>query len=205
MSPDPDQTFPPEIELALMHMPARVRPKMAAAFALDQRLGRIVAATTEPMLGQMRLAWWRDMLGAPVGERPEGDAVLDAIGNLWVGEEEALISLVNAWEVMVVADELTPESLREYAQGRGAFWNSDHGQIWALADAAIRVSDDSERATLLEMAAHPMQPSQSGEPMPRGFRVLHALAKRALRRGGRPLMEGRGASLIAMRAALFGR
>ena len=35
-----------------------------------------MARTTEPMLGQMRLAWWRDALGKPVDERPRGDAVL---------------------------------------------------------------------------------------------------------------------------------
>jgi phytoene synthase len=37
----------------------------------------------------------------------------------------------------------------------------------------------------------------------RGLAVLEALALRALRRGGRPLMEGRGAPLTAFRAAIF--
>jgi phytoene synthase len=32
------------------------------------------------MLGQMRLAWWREALGKPLADRPRGDEVLDAVG-----------------------------------------------------------------------------------------------------------------------------
>ena len=37
----------------------------------------------------------------------------------------------------------------------------------------------------------------------RGLAVLEGLALRAMLRGGRPLMEGRGASLAALTAAIF--
>ena len=72
------ETLPTEIELALAYTPRDRREAMRVAFELDRRLARIVAATTEPMLGQMRLAWWRDILAKPVDERPRGDVVLDA-------------------------------------------------------------------------------------------------------------------------------
>ena len=39
----------------------------------------------------------------------------------------------------------------------------------------------------------------------KGLAVLGALGLRALKRGGRPLMEGRGAALVALRAAMLGR
>lgn len=213
MSPDPDQTFPPELELALAHTAPVLRQKLASVFALDQRLGRIVAGTTEPMLGQMRLAWWRDMLSTGVNQRPSGDVVLDHLGQHWEGQEAALIDLVNAWEVFVAAQELTRDKLTEFASGRSApfaaLYNRQHatpphGGIWALADAASGVSKDEERATLIETGLAMAGRSSKKNRPPRAIAILDALGVRALKRGGRPLMEGRSASLIAMRAALFG-
>lgn len=48
--------------MAVAHAPAPTRPALTALFALDERLGAIVASTTEPIIGLMRLAWWREAL-----------------------------------------------------------------------------------------------------------------------------------------------
>lgn len=173
--------------------------------------------TTEPMLGQMRLAWWRDALGKPVAGRPRGDVVLDAIGAHWLGREAALVQMVDGWEVLVTAERLGADEATAFGTGRGAFFaaltpgNSAEvtqrcavaGVRWALADAVTGVSDQSERAVLI--AAGLAQQNQGGRFRPelRALAVLDALALRALQRGGRPLMEGRGASLAALRAAIF--
>jgi phytoene synthase len=77
------------------------------------------------------------------------------------------------------------------------------GRCWALADAAARISDAEERAVLIAAGLASESPCSR---IPRGLgglAVLESLARRALARGGRPLMEGRGASLTAMRAAIF--
>ena len=169
------------------------------------------------MLGQMRLAWWRDALGTPIAERPRGDAVLDAIGTHWAGRETALVAMVDGWEVLVTAERLGRAEIDAFGTQRSKFFaaldddfslaSSDRvaaaGIRWALADAAAGVSDDAERTALVEAGL-----ARSGEAgsMPRSLRglaVLDALALRALRRGGRPLMEGRGAPLAALRAAIF--
>ena len=75
---DPD-ILPPEAQLALAWSHAKVRGPLSIALQLDRRLARIVTRTSEPMLGQMRLAWWREMLGKPASDRPRGDAVLDGV------------------------------------------------------------------------------------------------------------------------------
>jgi phytoene synthase len=183
---------------------------------LDRRLARIVARTSEPMLGQMRLAWWRDALGRPVAERPRGDAVLDGLGVHWAGREAPLVAMVDGWEVLVTADSLGPDDIAAFACGRGAFFAAltddpvlgeglaAAGRCWALADAAAAVSDASERAALV--AAGLSENAGAGR-LPgelRGLAVLAGLARRSLQRGGRPLMEGRGAPLTALRAAIFG-
>ncbi|WP_298466558.1 hypothetical protein [uncultured Erythrobacter sp.] len=219
MDLETSETLPAELELALAYTPVPLRDRLRTYFALDQRLARIVAATTEPMLGQMRLAWWRDMLGSDPEKRPSGDAVLEAIGEHWRGREPALAKLVDGWEALVVAEQLGEEEIQSFAVGRGApFLSLIDGSYtdivesvsaaasrWSLADAASGVSDPAERARLTEAA---LRVSADTVRLPgelRGLSVLQALALRSLKRGGTPLMQGRRAALTAMRAAILGR
>lgn len=210
------ESLPVELELALAYTPAPLRARLRAALALDHKLGRIVAATTEPMLGQMRLAWWRDTLSRPVEERPSGDEVLDAVGLHWKGLELPLVRLVDGWEVLVTTEELDTKAIEAFGEERGAFFESLHdgGQTdrivsaafrWAVADAAASVSDNKERTNLIEAGLGRRQGDGSIPRALRGLAVLEALALRALRAGGRPLMEGRSASLVALRAGILGR
>lgn len=215
-APDP---LPPEAELALAWSGPMVRAPLSMALQLDRRLARIVGRTHEPMLGQMRLAWWREALGKPVAQRARGDAVLDGIGEHWQGREAFLVQMVDGWEVLVTAQSLGAAEAEAFGTGRGAFFAgfadepasgplaarlAGAGRRWALADAAAGVSDPAECATLVEVGR-----STAATPagrIPRalgGLAVLEALAARGLARGGRPLMEGRGASLAALRAAIF--
>jgi len=184
------------------------------------RLGRILAGTTEPMLGQMRLAWWRETLSKPIGERPTGDEVLDAVGVHWAGRETALIQLVDGWEQLLAEPRLGDEHARQFAQGRveamkAAFsdkadaWDGRGAQIpawhWALADLATSVSQPKEREMLVALGMDQQRPSKKLNSPFKGIALLGALALRSLEKGGRPLMEGRGASITALRAAIFGR
>lgn len=205
----------PEVELALAWSPPQVRGLLSAAFQLDRRLARIVARTSEPMLGQMRLAWWREALGRPVGGRPRGDAVLDALGEHWAGRETVLIAMVDGWEVLVTAEVLGRAEIAAFGSQRGAFFGALDEDCdrddrvagaafrWALADAATGVSDSDERALLVETALARGTTDGRFPKSLRGLAVLEALALRSLRRGGRPLMEGRGAPIAALRAAIF--
>lgn len=214
-----DEPLPPEQQLALTYSPQHRRPVLGAFFALDRRLARIVANTTEPLLGQMRLAWWRDMLGKRIDDRPKGDPVLDQIGRHWCGLEQDLLHLVDAWEVMVTQETLGSDQIETFGNGRSAPLICLFGQPsgsgeericvaawrWALADAACGVSDPQERGLLVKAG---LSRSLAGGRWPRhlrGLALLDALATRGLRRGGRPLMEGRGAALVALRAGLLGR
>lgn len=182
---------------------------------LDARIARIVAATTEPILGQMRLAWWRDTLAFPIDQRPRGDAILDGIGDLWRGHEAALTALLDGWEEML-GDTITRDVAHRFAAGRAAPFEAlalmadasgAEGVIaaarrWALVDAGVHVSEGVERDALLGEA----QNIDSNAALPkalRGLAVLDALATRSLSRGARPLMEGRGAALVALKAAII--
>lgn len=215
MTVDAADPLPPEADLALAWSGQKVRAPLSMVLQLDRRLARIVGRTHEPMLGQMRLAWWREALGKPLSARPRGDAVLDGIGLHWQGHEAALIAMVDAWELLVTAEGIGPVEASAFGAGRGAFFAAlapdggggarlaAAGTRWALADAAAGVSDPAERAVLVA-AGLAVQDAvgRLGREL-RGLTVLESLALRSLRRGGRPLMEGRGAPLAALRGAIF--
>jgi phytoene synthase len=118
---------------------------------------------------------------------------------------------------LVTADALGAQEIEAFGSGRGAFFKAlgdDHSAAqsdriaaaafrWAIADAAASVSDPEERARLVSIG---LARGDARGRLPahlRGLAVLDALAQRSLRRGGQPLMEGRGASLVAFRAAIF--
>lgn len=206
-----------QASLALAHTPAELRRTLRIFLELDARIARIVAATTEPILGQMRLAWWRDTLAVPMEQRPRGDAILDGIGDLWLGYEPALVALIDGWEEML-GDTMTKEAAHRFAVGRAKPFDALAMMVhksgdenvaaaarrWALVDAGIHVSEGAERDAILAVA----QAIERKAPLPkplRGLAVLDALARRSLSRGGRPLMEGRGAALVALKAAIIGR
>ncbi|MEM7688089.1 MAG: hypothetical protein AAF291_03630 [Pseudomonadota bacterium] len=220
MSPEPTEILSDEAHLALVHTAPGLRDALRVFFELDARLARIVSATTEPMLGQMRLAWWRDTLGMEISDRPKGDAVLDALGRHWAGAESAIIALVDGWEHMLSDPPLSREAALGFANGRGdalaglvSLSGSDAGlcekvrsagRIWALADAASHIAEEVERRTFIDLAGELDPPARLPAPF-RGVAVLGALGARAIAAGGAPLMDGRGAALTALRAGLLGR
>lgn len=210
-----------EARLALAYCPHTTRQQFEIVLGLDARLARIVARTSEMMLGQMRLAWWREVLAEAPASRPQGDAVLDAISRDWHHGPEALIALVDGWEYLLGDPPLPQSAAIGFAQGRaGALMAAagcppDHGaarnagMAWALGDLAAKVSNDEERCVLVKSGQEWLAPNSAAKgklaPEAAGLAVLGALGKRSLDRGGRPLMEGRMAALVAIRAAIFRR
>jgi 15-cis-phytoene synthase len=203
--------LPPPQRLALSYGPLRARATTLALFALDARLGTLVRRRGEPVLAQMRLAWWRDTLAADPASWPAGDAVLDSLRE-W-REPAGLVPLVDGWESLL-GDSLDAQA---FAKRRGAAfaWLAGElgleapgaaafGQVWALGDLAANLSDAAERAAVVEVAAPLPIPSA----LPRALRpltVLAGLARRSLARGGGPLLDGPGALLLAIRLGIVGR
>lgn len=206
--------------LALAYSPAYIRPAYMCVMALDQRLAQIISQASEPLLAQMRLAWWRDELAKPPGQRPKGDPLLDAIGEIWRGQEAALRSLVDGWEELLNDPPLPASAAENFAQGRAAGFaaiarlaRADNceeavslaARRWALADLAAKTSNMDEKA---EVLATGLALGDVPVRLPRAMRpllVLDGLARTSLAAGGAPLMHGRRNLLSAMRLGLFGR
>ncbi len=59
------------------------RADLIALYALDTELVRIPSAVTQPMLGEIRLAWWREAVEEAVaGKPPRGHPVVQALSDV---------------------------------------------------------------------------------------------------------------------------
>ena len=75
-----ERALDPDRCVALSNLPRRFQPAIAALWDIDLALADAVATSTEPALGAIRLAWWREQLeeldrgGVPGGASAEAVA-----------------------------------------------------------------------------------------------------------------------------------
>ncbi|WP_186266045.1 squalene/phytoene synthase family protein [Sphingorhabdus sp. SMR4y] len=168
------------------------RSRYALLFALDARLADIIRSTSEILIGQMRLTWWRDVLTKPAAERPAGEPLVEQINHL---EEKGanlapLLTLLDGWEAML---EDFPWGDREFdnyavARGRGFFAfglsdetalsdrQADLGQAWALWDFARHCSDAAMRQSAFDRCSAIVK-SRGAPDFDRSGRPLSILCK----------------------------
>ena len=180
------------LSIATLILPWSVRAGWAAIFALDARLGGMVASTREPMMGQLRLAWWREALErldiAPAPAEPVlRDLAHDVLPHGVAGAD--LAATIAGWEPLVVAATLDSDTVRKHACGRGERvfgaaarllgGGGPHiaaaGQGWACADLAARTTDRAVAETARRCACEAADEAFSRR-WPRRDRPLGMLA-----------------------------
>ena len=183
-------------------MPAAARAALSALFLIDAAMGDVVRTTREPMLGPIRLAWWRERL-----EELDGGAEAPAEPRLQQVERELLTLGISGHDVA----KLEPGWLRlfdPFPWGREtgeAVWlrgnrlfglgarllgGSDEriqaaGGLWALVDVARHCSDKGSREMLIAQArsfAKGLGAARFG-PKLRPLSAMAALAIRDCKRG----------------------
>ena len=205
-----------ERRLALAYAPAPTRAMWLGLFALDARLGAVVRAAHEPLLAQIKLAWWRDELTKPAEARALGEPLL-ALLDSWSDQTAALRALVDGWEVLLSDEPLSSSAMIQVADARAQACSGLAALLdltaaipeveraargWALAELGAALSDPEQIATAISLNA---QLDWRRAQLPREMRplqVLHGLAAR--QRGMGPLMPGPIAGLRAVRLGLFG-
>lgn len=90
--------------LALAYAPKRAHLPWLALLLLEQRLAETAPSGREPLMIQIRLAWWRDRLGEDADAWPASEPVLRALRS-WNGQHGALVSLVDGWESAIIGDD----------------------------------------------------------------------------------------------------
>jgi len=211
-------SLPTASRLALAYAPAKARLQTLALFALDTRLAGLLRNSSEPMLAQLRLSWWRETLTRDENEWPEGEPLLAALRS-WNGQHRSLSALVDGWEALTGTAPLPPGALREMAEGRAASFAalarslaleqeaeaaSHLGRQWAAADLAMRLGHSQERATATALVAEGKDRRPRISRSLRPLLVLHGLAHRRLEKGDEAAALSPAAMLKAMRLGFLG-
>ena len=161
-------------------------------WTLDARLGRVAATTTEPMIGQLRLAWWQEALADPSGVKGRGDPLVDALRAAGEAPPAGLTAWLDGWEALIAEDDLDA-----YAIGRGGGmfqsltreaevpdWLIQAGAAWALWDFSGHVSSPNLAAKAIDLARHKLLSCDPVWPASwRPMRIAYGLAKGDITRG----------------------
>ena len=155
--------------MALAYVPARHRAAIAALWNLDAAMADVLRSTSEPMLGQIRLAWWRERLqeldGGAVPAEPRLRAAAAELLPRGIRGAE-LAGLEGGWLRLLLDDFPWTVATSEAVWFRGrllfgfaAALLGERGEaieaaggVWALADTARHCSDLKSRALLLDQA-----------------------------------------------------
>lgn len=208
----------PETELAIAHSPRDAQPAMRGLWALDFRLGELVRAAREPMLGEIRLTWWRDALSALGKADVPAEPLLRDMAMLAERHDldtDLLATIADGWIELLAPFPVPDDALLAFAGARGGalFRTAGHilgadlfdplqmaGQGWSLIDFACHCSDaDTARRALL--LALPMLETAFATRWPKQARPLGMIATLALRdarAGGPPARRGSPARQFAM-------
>ena len=215
---DPDRT------LALAYVPASRRASVEALWRLAAALASVLSTGREPLISQIRLAWWREALEKLDTARPPDEPVLQGIAAhvLPAGIAGAELSAMESgWAVLLSPDPLAAADLDLYASARGGLLFrytarllgeplpapevEECGAAWALVDLARHSASEADSDAALAAARAPAPYRWPSRLRPLG--MLAALAGRDAE-PDRPRWEEQGAPrrmLRMMRHRLSGK
>jgi phytoene synthase len=122
-------------ELALLHVPARVREAFRALFGIDAAMADVVARSTDPGLGRIKLAWWRERLEALDSNPPPAEPRLQAVADhlLPAGVMGSELAELEAGWATLLDSEFDPELVA----ARGALLFGIGGKLLGSNDARL--------------------------------------------------------------------
>ncbi|MEA3389896.1 hypothetical protein [Sphingobium sp. CCH11-B1] len=221
MSGGGEDGLPPLALLLAAHAGSRAM-RHRAIWAFDARLAKVARTTSDPAIGQMRLAWWNDVIEDVDARKGRGEPAVDALRATGACRAPGLVAMIDGWEVLVVEPEIDADGLRDYAVGRGGGlfralaqagadapdWLTAAGQVWALWDLAGHVEDPALSDAALTLARD-LLPRIEDARWPRAWkplRIAFTLARQDVLAGrGAPRGMPRSLALRLLRIALVGR
>ncbi len=203
----PDNTLSPPKRLAIAYAQRKYRGYLELLLAFDDRMASVVLRATEPLIAQMRLAWWNDVIGKNVQDRPSGEPFLAVLAEAEMDYPhlklpETMIQIADSWGILLANEEWSTNVLHNFADMRGkAIFGSyarvtgvetrgmeKAGQYWALADLLVHAHNDSYQ----QAAATAFQTLSLPTRLPRKLRSLGILLKSAE-------LEAKNSNLPALR------
>jgi len=130
----------PDRYLAALFAPAEKRPLLHALYAFNIETARVADTVREPMMGEIRLEWWRETLAGAKEGRPRPHDVARALAELF-----AAVDLpVGPFDAMVAARAF--DSASEVFADRAAveaYCDATSGNLMRLAARILRQENDA--------------------------------------------------------------
>jgi len=191
----------------MVAVPRVRRPAVAALWALAERLSSLLREAREPMIGQIKLAWWRDMmtlLASNPSALPKGEPLLAELQASWAGQA-GLDTLVDAVETMLLAED--DAGRRDAAAGFGEalfrLSGGAGGSRWGLFWGACLQEGEREARQLLAEARGQAAPSRVSFSGNKALLLLDCWAAAIASRDGERHWRSEG--LLLFRIGLIGR
>ena len=147
-----ESAFSPPSRLATAYARLELRAAFSLLLRFDDRIAGIVGRSTEPMIAQMKIAWWHDAIATAKDDRPRGEPLLIELNEIDNGTLiDAIQRLLDAWGLLLANEQWSADILSAFAQGRGdavfgtySRWIGDGsvlqdiGNQWAVDDLRLR-------------------------------------------------------------------
>jgi 15-cis-phytoene synthase len=192
------------LDLELLKPPKRLaiayarRPEkglLSLLLLMDARLGEILKHNSEPLIAQMRLAWWRDVIGKVPAQRPSGEPLIAQLNLLQAAHpewniDEFLLSIIDGWDELFANESWNNDALVRHgkARSKGIFASfavisgyeitegiNTLGQRWALTDLLAFCQNEEQYRAVIEVA-FPEVGEKRKEHLPRRLRPLTILS-----------------------------
>ena len=193
----------------MVAVPRDRRAALAALWALAERLTRLLLDAREPLIGQIKLAWWRDMmvmLASEPAALPKGEPLLAELQTTWAGQV-GLDTLVDAAEAMLLAEDGAVRQVAAASFGRALFAQSGdregNGERWGLVWGAEQQEELLDAIDLCIAARTQPAPSVASFHGSRALLMLDRWAGSIAARDGNRSLRREG--LLLFRVGLLGR
>lgn len=135
--------------LSALLAPRKVRDDLLVLAAFEGELNRIPQSVSEPLLGEIRLQWWRDWIEAIEPGVCSGNPVADAFGDVVLRHDLDKGALVASVDARVCGDQLESQLL--VLGGRGRLVGLDAAAM-SRAAVVLGARPGSEQAASIETA-----------------------------------------------------
>ncbi len=193
-----ESDFDPDAVIALAYARRAVREGLSRLLVLDRFFAETALSRREPMLTQIRLAWWREQLERIDCTVVAADPMLETAR--WLVQRhdvsgDQLAALVNAWDTLIAGESDSGRAIELHAISRGRALAAIGAAIakdaardevsallsaWSARQCALRATDLAVADSAIEIATR-LQGALPLTLMPASMRPLAILSRLAER------------------------
>ncbi len=158
----------PPKRLAVAYARGPQKQALIVLLLFDVMLGGIFYKNSEPILAQLRMAWWRDVIAKAPADRPSGEPLIAHLSGLQMAYpdwnvERRMLGLIDGWDELMTGDIWDDAIIGRHidARARAIFCGfgaicprgegddlAQLGRDWALSDLRSYCRDGAQMAAI---------------------------------------------------------